>query len=207
MSRHITIKMLLFLLIGNFIILFFQYRKTPYDTPKQIVPTIETIQVLTNDTLAPFETLEPIPEETVVEEELIIEETESTHKVTQVERDMLASLVYLESGSCSIDTQIAVASIVFNRLESGKWNRDMNNDGIITLYDIVYYPNAFSVARNISTTSGNESSYTAVDYVIKYGSTIPLKVCFFRSSYDFDWPNYKHYSIMNNLYFGYIWGD
>lgn len=158
------------------------------------------------DTPLPLDTITepPLTENTTIEEFPSFLIPTWKHNVTSAERDMLASLVYLEAGNCSVDTQIAVVSVVFNRLASGKWVRDMNNDHVVTLYDIVYYPSAFSVAHNISKTHGPESAYEAVDYVLTHGSVLPSKVCFFRASYDFRWQNYKNYCIMENLYFGYI---
>ena len=53
--------------------------------------------------------------------------------ITAEEREMLARLVFLESSICSDDCQRAVASVVFNRLDSGRWRKDVNKDGEITL--------------------------------------------------------------------------
>ena len=87
--------------------------------------------------------------------------------ITAEEREMLARLVFLESSICSDDCQRAVASVVFNRLDSGRWRKDVNKDGAITLYDIIYYPNAFTPAGKIETTTPNQAAYDAVDYVLE----------------------------------------
>ena len=124
--------------------------------------------------------------------------------VTAEEREMLARLVFLESSICSDDCQRAVASVVFNRLDSGKWRKDVNNDGKISLYDIVYYPNAFTPAGKIETTTPNQAAYDAVDYVLENGVTVPTYVRYFRTSYDFSWEGYENYTVMDNVYFGYF---
>lgn len=129
------------------------------------------------------------------------------YSVTEDERNMLVALVYLESSICSQECQRGVVSVVFNRLESGKWKKDVNKDGEITLYDIVYYPNAFSPADRISTLDMSiikQSCYDAVDYVIQYGPTMPTYVRYFRTDYDFKWDTYTNYTMMDNVYFGYF---
>jgi spore germination cell wall hydrolase CwlJ-like protein len=115
--------------------------------------------------------------------------------VTADERDMLATLVYLESSICSEDCQRAVASVIFNRLDSGRWKKDVNKDGELTLYDIVYYPNAFSPAYLIESYKDKttQECYDAVDYVIQNGPTVPTYVRYFRTSYHFKWDGYKGY--------------
>lgn len=126
--------------------------------------------------------------------------------VTAEEREMLATLVYLESSICSEDCQRAVASVIFNRLDSGRWKKDVNNDSKITLYDIVYYPNAFSPAYLIEDYKDKttQECYDAVDYVIQNGPTVPTYVRYFRTNYHFKWDGYKGYCDMDNVYFGYM---
>lgn len=135
----------------------------------------------------------------------VFEETSvNVYNITEEERDMLASLCTLEASVCSEDCQRAVVSVIFNRLNSGKWNKDINNDGKITLCDIIYYPNAFTPAHLIEDTKGTKESYEAVDYVIKRGCTVPEYVRYFRASKDFSWTDYKNYCAIDNVYFGYF---
>lgn len=132
--------------------------------------------------------------------------TKLHYEVPEAERVLLAKLVTCEASICSVECQQDIVSVVFNRLESGKWQQDMNGDKQITLYDIIYYPNAFSpvVYDLISTCEPTNESFEAVDYVIKNGSTIPEYVRYFRSDYDFEWDNYNNYKIIDNVYFGYF---
>lgn len=135
----------------------------------------------------------------------VSEETSvNVYNITEEERDMLASLCTLEASVCSKDCQRAVVSVIFNRLNSCKWNKDVNGDDKITLYDIVYYPNAFTPAHLIGGVGGTKEAYEAVDYVLKHGSTVPEYVRYFRTSKDFSWTDYKNYCTIDNVYFGYF---
>lgn len=128
------------------------------------------------------------------------------YSITEEERDMLATLCYLESSICSEECQKAVVSVIFNRLDSNKWRKDVNKDGKITLYDIVYYPNAFSPAHLIESYKDKttQECYDAVDYVVANGPTVPTYVRYFRTNYHFKWDGYKGYCDMDNVYFGYM---
>ena len=147
-----------------------------------------------------------ISKETTFEHTTLVDSVE--HKVgfviTNQEREMLARLVYLESSICSAECQRAVVSVVFNRLESNRWKKDVNDDGVITLYDIIYYPNAFTPAYLIDSTTPNQEAYDAVDYVLEHGITVPTYVRYFRTKHDFSWEGYKNYTVIDNVYFGYF---
>lgn len=131
-------------------------------------------------------------------------EVPNYYEISNEERDLLARLCFLEASICSEECQRAVVSVIFNRLESGKWKEDMNNDGKITLFDIIYYPNAFSPAPIIHKYEADAEAFAAVDYVIQNGPTIPEYVRYFRINYDFTWDNYSNYDVMDTVYFGYL---
>lgn len=128
------------------------------------------------------------------------------YEITEEERHLLAKLAHSEASICSEECQRDVISVVFNRLESGRWRKDMNGDDKITVYDIVYYPNAFTPATNgvIDRYEPTEKDYRAVDYVVKNGPTVPTEVRYFRTDYDFNWDGYENYKIIDNVYFGYF---
>lgn len=128
------------------------------------------------------------------------------YTVTEEERYLLAKLANSEASICSEECQRDVVSVVFNRLESGKWRKDMNGDNKITVYDIIYYPNAFTPATNgaIDKQEPTSKDYKAVDYVIKNGPTVPTEVRYFRTDYDFSWDGYENYKVIDNVYFGYF---
>ena len=129
------------------------------------------------------------------------------YEVTKAERLLIAKIVTCEADEYSLECQKAVASVIFNRLESGKWQKDMNEDGKITVYDIIYYPNAFTPVQDGALdrcTTPSESAYKAVDYVIQNGPTVPTQVRYFRDYYDFDWKNYANYTVIDDMHFGYF---
>ena len=159
-----------------------------------------------NETSTPDAESRPIVETTrpTIDKTSAKSENKPAITITVEEREMLARLVFLESSICSDDCQRAVASVVFNRLDSGRWRKDVNKDGEITLYDIIYYPNAFTPAGKIATTTPNQAAYDAVDYVLENGVTVPTYVRYFRTSYDFSWEGYENYTVIDNVYFGYF---
>jgi hypothetical protein len=137
--------------------------------------------------------------EVEVEKEKIVEierEPINTYNVSSVEREMLARLVYLEACTESIECQMAVVSVVMNRLQSGQWGS--------TLSKVIYYPYQFSPAGLIPKTTPTETNYMAVDYVLRNGSTLPPYVLYFRANYHFDWDGYKPYAQIDDVCFGYL---
>lgn len=158
------------------------------------------------EVLEPVNSDLPIPpiEEPDITEEIIEDVSQPYTTITAEERDMLARLVYHEARGSSDECRQAVVSVIFNRLESGRWSKDVNKDKKITLYDIVYYPAAFSPAPLIKKTTATQTCYDAVDYVVEHGPTLPTYVRYFRADYDFRWPNYKNYTVIDDTYFGYF---
>ena len=146
--------------------------------------------------------------ETITENKLTpkVETVNNYYEITEEERYLLAKLAHSEASICSEECQRDVISVVFNRLESGKWRKDMNGDNKITVYDIIYYPNAFTPATNgaIDNYEPTAKDYRAVDYVVKNGPTLPTEVRYFRTHYDFNWDGYENYKIIDNVYFGYF---
>lgn len=120
------------------------------------------------------------------------------YKITREERDLLAKLVHCEASICTNECKYAVLSVVFNRLDSGKWGK--------TLEEVIYYKNAFTPATFglLEDTIPTKADYAAVDYVVKNGPTVPTQVRYFRSDYDFTWDGYENYIIIDNVYFGYF---
>ena len=140
--------------------------------------------------------------EVEVEKEKIVEiekEPINAYNVSSVEREMLARLVYLEACTESIECQIAIVSVVMNRLESGQWGS--------TLSKVIYYPYQFTPAGLIPKTTPTETNYAAVDYVLRNGSTMPPYVLYFRANYHFDWDGYVGYSQIDDVCFGYLITD
>lgn len=176
---------------------------TTYPNSKVEPSKSENIEISTT----PSQSISPTPSASTVPSIDNSKDNTFYYIITDEERELLARIVTCESSICSLECQKDVCSVIFNRLESGKWRKDMNGDGQITLYDIIYYPNAFTPASNGALdrcTTPCKSAYEAVDYVVKNGPTVPTYVRYFRTSYDFKWDGYSNYKVIDNVYFGYF---
>lgn len=127
-----------------------------------------------------------------------VQEKKAYYKISNEERELLARLVHCEASVCGTQCKYDVISVVFNRLESGKWGN--------TLEEVIYYKNAFTPATGgkLEQTTPTKADYAAVDYVVKNGPTIPTYVRYFRTDYDFRWEGYENYKVIDNVYFGYF---
>lgn len=128
--------------------------------------------------------------------ENIATENKKVYNVSEADREMLAKLLYCEGRGESIECQRAIVSVVFNRLDSGKWGNSLNN--------VVYAEGQFEPVTTglLKKAKPSQTQYDAVDYIIKNGVTIPTWVLFFRASYHFNWNGYSPYINIDNTYFG-----
>ena len=167
-----------------------------------IRPTkIETVEI-TKEVEVPKEVIVEVEKEIVVEKEVIVEvEKEPTYayNITSSEREMLARLLYREANTESLECQMAVVSVVINRWQNGKWGNSVK--------EVINSPGQFSTSHLIPRTTPTELNYTAVDLVLKNGSTLPAYCMYFRSKHHFDWKGYEPYAQINNTYFGYFKSD
>lgn len=121
------------------------------------------------------------------------------YTITESEREMLARLVYLEANTESLDCQIAIVSVVFNRLQNGYWGN--------TLKKVIYAKGQFSPSNIIYKTTPTDINYEAVDYVLKNSSQLPKYVMYFRANKNHSGKEYVEYMVINNVYFGYFKKD
>lgn len=104
----------------------------------------------------------------------------------------LATLVYLESGIEPYECQLAIASVVINRMTTTGQS----------LKEIIYAKNQFSPAYLIESSEPNESTLNAVREVIQNGPIVPEYVTFFRADYYHDWSDLIiPYCVYGNTYF------
>ena len=137
-----------------------------------------------------------------VEKEVIVEvvkENTYAYNITSAEREMLARLVYREANIESLECQMAVASVVINRWQDGRWGN--------SLADVIYSPYQFTPANLLSQTTPTELNYAAVDLVIQNGCTLPPYCMYFRADHHFDWSGYKPYTQIDYTCFGYFVAD
>lgn len=139
--------------------------------------------------LIPKEEPEPISYEPVVEEK------SPYYNVTAYERELLERLVYHEGNTESIECQMAIVSVVFNRLddEYGRYGD--------TIEEVIFAPGQFTVASYIFEKEPTETNKEAVDWVIWNGPSIEPEVQYFRSGYYFSWVD-PAFNI-DNTYFSY----
>ena len=140
--------------------------------------------------------------EVEVEKEVIVEverEHIYTYNITSVEREMLARLVHREANTENLECQMAVASVVINRWQDGRWGD--------TLEDVIYAPHQFTPSGLIHKTTPTETNYQAVDSVLQNGSTLPPYCMYFRADYHFSWDGYKPHAQIDQTCFGYFEAD
>jgi hypothetical protein len=164
-------------------------------------PKTETIEII-KEVEIPKEIITEVEKEVIVEvEKEVIVEIEPTYaySISSVEREMLARLVYLEANIESIESQMAVVSVVINRWQDGRWGN--------TIADVIYSPKQFTPAPLISQTTPTEINYAAVDAVLKDGCTLPSYIMYFRADYHFNWTGYKPHAKIDQTCFGYFEKD
>lgn len=112
--------------------------------------------------------------------------------MTGNDREILARLVRLEAEDQSLEGQMAVVEVVFNRMLSDEFPD--------TLEEVIYQKNQFSPAKFIESTTALQKSYDAVDAVFKETETIvDVGVVFFSTK-----PYNDHlYAKIGDHYFCY----
>lgn len=131
--------------------------------------------------------------EPVESEPVATTEEEWEYVITAEERDMLASLVYLEARGESYECQKMVVSTVMN-----KWDYFGGS-----LEDIIYAPGQYETAPYIASTQADAASYAVVDDVCKNGTNLPPYVFYFREGYYHSWGDQQPYTALDSTYFSY----
>lgn len=111
-------------------------------------PSVAQVSVLEDAVATPApETEEPIRKFASLRELIAAEDTESS---LSREEECLAGAIYFESKSESLEGQHAVAEVIINRSESGRFPR--------TLCGVVYQPSQFSFVRGGQMPAINKNS-------------------------------------------------
>ena len=196
------------------------------DNAGELEETLETVETETSipetettveETTEP-ETTEPVetePEtETTPETEIETEETtvpEYTRPdiekpyitLTDEEKRILATLIRLEAGGASYECQMAVGSVVLNRMAA--WNKSLEK--------VVFQKNQFSPAYLINRKYKNgeycykpyDICWRVVDDLCENGPTLPYYVLYFRAKHYHKWS--IPYCEMDGTYFSYVEKD
>ena len=165
-KRHNTVLMCMVALLAIAITAMLLYK------PEPPPPQIEYVEV--------------VKEVPVVE---YVEVQKKYYSVTTYERDVLAKVVFLESGGESVECQKAVCSVIMNRVQRGYGS----------IESICHDYKQFSVAPNVDWAEPPQRIYDVVDEIIQNGSTIPDDIVYFRGQHYHSWaPKWKK---IGNLYF------
>lgn len=122
------------------------------------------------------------------------ESPSSSVDLTESEIRDFAALVYLESGGESYECQLAVASVILNRMVSTG----------STLHEVIYAPNQFTPASRVHCTEPSNESLEAVNEVVNNGPSIPDSVTFFRTGHYHNWSSLiQPYTVIDGVYFSY----
>ena len=115
--------------------------------------------------------------------------------MTYDERWLFACLIWLESGTESVECQYAVGSVVINR---------MVLDGL-SLYDVAYTPGQFDVAPYLTSAVPGDLQLQIAEDLCRNGPTIPLWVTFFRANRFFTREEMyvNDYIAIDHVYFSY----
>jgi hypothetical protein len=141
---------------------------------------------------------EPEVVEEVMPVELVVApEPEPYIHLTEQEKWELATLIYLEGGNQSYECQLAIGSVILNRIHSGYWGT--------TLHEVIYAKNQFTPAYLISSTNPTDTQIAVVEELVMNGPTLPYYVLYFRANYYFSWAN--DYCNYNDTYFSFLSKD
>lgn len=97
-----------------------------------------------------------------------IEELEVHTLINDEYKDMLAHIINAEAGSdwCTDELQLAVGSVVLNRINSSKFPNNM--------HDVIFQEGQYSPTWNGAYyKEPSERAYANAEYLLKHGSTIP----------------------------------
>ncbi|MCK9480040.1 MAG: cell wall hydrolase [Firmicutes bacterium] len=118
--------------------------------------------------------------------EISVEETtkETTEEYTEAEKILIARVVYAEARGECFDGQVAVAQVVINRVESGKYGKSVKR--------VVYAKHQFAVGKKY-----NDQNMQAVEYAIA-NRDYPDNMYFFRRSKSKTWYDFDYYIRIGN---------
>lgn len=118
-------------------------------------------------------------------------ENKYIYDITNEERELLLKLVYREANTESVECQMAVLQVVFNRTVSDSFGG--------SIHDVVYAKGQFEpvLCSNFETTTYNETNVKALERVLKGEKIIPDDVLYFWSmninvNNPGTWFNYMH---------------
>ena len=145
--------------------------------------TTPPIQAIQKPTPTPTPTPQHAP---MAQIKISVEETtkETTEEYTEAEKILIAKVVYAEARGECFDGQVAVAQVVINRVESGKYGKSVKR--------VVYAKHQFAVGKKY-----NDQNMQAVEYAIA-NRDYPDNMYFFRRSKSKTWYDFDYYIRIGN---------
>jgi len=171
MSKAITIIAVTILIISLY---FITSTETVTTDNKTNIKSVEISQ-----------TQEPTPKHTPAPRAQIkISIEEKTEGYTEAEKILIAKVVYAEARGECFEGQAAVAQVVLNRYESGKFGKSIKK--------VVYAKHQFAVGKKY-----NDENMQAVEYAIS-NRDYPDNMYFFRRSKSKTWYDFVFYDRIGN---------
>ena len=113
------------------------------------------------------------------------------------QKKLLAAIIYLEGGNQSKECQLAIGSVVINRVRNGYWGD--------TLEDVLYAKGQFTPVHKLEKVTPTDVQIEVVEELLTNGTTIPAHVLYFRAWYSFDWAT--DYTQIDDTFFSYLTKD
>ncbi len=105
---------------------------------------------------------------------------------------LMAACVMMESGSYSYDGQLAVASVIVNRVKSGRWGSSITD----VIYADGQFPGATSGLLDKYLAKGPSSEALKATKAALSGSNNIGDYLFFNSAKRADYNNYSSYTVV-----------
>lgn len=112
-------------------------------------------------------------------------QSEKISAYSNAEKLLIARVVYAESRGEIFEGQVAVATVVLNRYESGKFGRSISR--------IVFAPDQFAITEKY-----NSESLKAVERAISKLGAYPRNMYYFQVSKSRVWRNFVYYKRIGN---------
>lgn len=162
------------------------------ETQKAIY-TVKPVTITTGKAAEPITEVEEVAVE-AKEVEAVSAQLDCYIDLTSNEKQMLASLLYLEARGESYECQKAIASVVINRFTTGNYN---------SISDVIYEKNQFTPAKYVKELVYNDEQIAAVEEICMNGPSIPEYVTYFRAHRYHSWGDLIAYKQIDSTYFSY----
>lgn len=114
-------------------------------------------------------------------------------ELSEDEKYMLATLIFLEGGGESVECQHAIGSVVINRVTT-------SGD---SLQSVIFAKGQFEPAYLISSTSPEDTQIGIVNELCINGPSLPEYVTYFRADHFHEWSDLTPYRSIDNTYFSF----